>query len=96
MEKVIILNSLDNTGVALDDIKKGNLVEIIIGEKLISFNTLDDIPFGFKIAISSIDNGQDIIKYGEVIGRASKNILMGELAHIHNIEGTRGRGDLDD
>ena len=96
LEKVIILNSIDNIGVALDNIKKGELVEITIGEDLNSFNALEDIPFGFKIAIVPIYKEQYIIKYGEVIGIASKNILIGELAHIHNVEGIRGRGDLYD
>ena len=30
-----------------------------------------------------------------VIGRASIDIQSGELVHVHNIEGTRGRGDLN-
>ena len=39
--------------------------------------------------------GTDIVKYAHVIGRASIDIQSGELVHVHNIEGTRGRGDLN-
>ena len=38
--------------------------------------------------------GENILKYGEVIGRATKDIRAGTHAHIHNIESLRGRGDL--
>ncbi|MDQ6598863.1 SAF domain-containing protein [Bacillus salipaludis] len=37
--------------------------------------------------------GEDILKYGEVIGLATTDIEPGEHVHIHNLEGKRGRGD---
>jgi len=37
--------------------------------------------------------GEPVIKYGEVIGRATKDIGEGTHAHVHNIESLRGRGD---
>ncbi len=39
--------------------------------------------------------GETIRKYGETIGRASAPIMRGALVHIHNLEGTRARGDLE-
>ncbi|OLA95163.1 MAG: D-galactarate dehydratase [Sutterella sp. 54_7] len=51
--------------------------------------------FGFKAALGNIPAGTDIVKYAHVIGRASIDIQSGELVHVHNIEGTRGRGDLN-
>ena len=45
------------------------------------------IPFGHKIALSDIQKGNNIIKYGEVIGKALKDIREGDHAHIHNIKG---------
>ncbi len=52
------------------------------------------IPFGFKMAVTGIARGAQVIKYGESIGIASRDISPGQLVHIHNIEGARGRGDL--
>ncbi len=52
------------------------------------------IPYGHKIALRDIRKGAGIIKYGEVIGKASKTIHKGDYVHIHNLEATRGRGDL--
>ncbi|RLG06284.1 MAG: D-galactarate dehydratase, partial [Thaumarchaeota archaeon] len=53
-----------------------------------------DIPFGHKLAIREIPRGEEIIKYGEVIGRATRDIEIGEHVHVHNVESLRGRGDL--
>ena len=54
----------------------------------------EDISFGFKVALTTIAKDEHIYKYGESIGKASKLILKGQLVHIHNVEGFRGRGDL--
>jgi len=53
------------------------------------------IPFGHKLALTDIPAGTDILKYGEVMGRATQEIPAGAHAHIHNIESLRGRGDLE-
>ena len=53
-----------------------------------------DVPSGHKIAVRPIAGGALIRKYGQVIGRAVGAIAPGEHVHIHNVEGTRGRGDL--
>jgi hypothetical protein len=52
------------------------------------------IPGGHKIALRPIPHGALIRKYGQVIGRASEPIAAGAHVHVHNVEGTRGRGDL--
>lgn len=54
----------------------------------------DPIPYGHKVAIRPIAEGEHIIKYGEVIGGASRAIAPGEHVHVHNMESLRGRGDL--
>ena len=63
-----------------------------------SFLTLtaaETIPFGFKLALQEIPRGEIIRKYGETIGRASAVIAKGAMVHIHNLDGTRARGDLE-
>lgn len=37
------------------------------------------IPYGHKIALRDIQEGEQIIKYGFPIGRAKKDIKKGEL-----------------
>ena len=59
-----------------------------------SITVINDVPYGHKIAVRDIARGENIIKYGESIGRASADIRKGEYVHIHNLEALRGRGDL--
>ena len=54
-----------------------------------------DVPYGHKIAVCSIKKGEQITKYGEEIGIASKDIAKGEYVHVHNLDSMRGRGDLE-
>ncbi len=53
------------------------------------------IRFGHKAALTEIKPGEGVIKYGEIIGCATEQILPGEHVHVHNIESGRGRGDLE-
>jgi len=44
-----------------------------------------DIPAGHKIARQNIAKGDYVIKYGQVIGRATQDIREGEWVHTHNL-----------
>ena len=46
----------------------------------------DEIPVGHKIALKDIKSGDAVIKYGTIIGRATKNIKKGEWVHSHNLK----------
>ena len=39
--------------------------------------------------------GDNVLKYGEVIGKASRAISPGDWVHIHNVESARARGDIE-
>jgi len=93
MENLLVINSLDNVGNAIEDIKAGQEAAYLMEQKKYVLKAKDDVPFGFKMAICDIYKGQDILKYGEPIGKACKDIRKGQLVHVHNLEGKRGRGD---
>ncbi len=44
-----------------------------------------EIPVGHKIALCDIAEGALVIKYGQIIGRATKRISCGEWVHSHNM-----------
>lgn len=93
-EKIIILHPKDNVGIIKKDVNKGE--KIVIEEEKFK-NTIEvreKIPYRFKIALKDIHIGDKIIKSGELIGRAKEEITKGDMVHVHNIEGLRGRGDL--
>ncbi len=73
---------------------RGMRVEVTNPEGVVTSHTVgEDIPFGHKIAIAPIARGERVMKYGEAIGIASKDIAPGEYVHVHNVESARGRGD---
>ena len=91
------VNDLDNTAtIFADNITDGTQVEV--RDKQGKGQTLTvhgDIPYGHKIALQEIHIGQPIIKYGEEIGVATKEIRPGDYVHVHNLDSLRGRGDLE-
>ncbi|MBO4262586.1 MAG: altronate dehydratase, partial [Clostridia bacterium] len=44
-----------------------------------------NIPAGHKFALEDIKEGHFVVKYGEVIGRATQDIKKGEWVHTHNL-----------
>jgi altronate dehydratase small subunit len=89
------MKRVDNVATVIEDVKVGDVVAARLEKERLTVEAREKIPFGFKVAVKSIPKGESILKYGEVIGKARTKIEEGALVHIHNLEGTRGRGDLD-
>ena len=92
--EALMLSDRDNVATSLANAESGAAIQVRLGKEVKSIEALEKIPFGFKIAVTDIAKGGKIIKYGESIGIASEDIRQGQLVHVHNIEGARGRGDL--
>ena len=61
---------------------------IIINEKDnvgVCLEGTENIPAGHKYALKDIEKGSYVIKYGEIIGRATETIRQGECVHTHNV-----------
>ncbi len=93
-KRALILSPKDNVASVMEEVSSGDDVVAQGGNETRLLQAVEKIPFGFKVATVDIRQGDPVIKYGEVIGRASNSIQKGALVHIHNIEGARGRGDL--
>lgn len=94
VNKIVVLNNQDNVATSLMELSAGDEVGVPIGAEQLTVAVRDDIEFGHKIAIRPIAPGDEILKYGEVIGRASTAIEPGDWVHVHNIESARARGDI--
>lgn len=90
----IMIKDGDNVATALRDLAAGESATVGCGESTQTTRLLQDIAYGHKFAVRDIAIGADVLKYGEVIGRATADIAAGAHAHVHNIESLRGRGDL--
>lgn len=77
MKKTIVISPKDLVGVALVSLKKGEEAEGV--------TLAEDIEKGHKFALRDIKKDEHIIKYGEVIGRATSDIKAGEHIHSHNM-----------
>jgi altronate dehydratase small subunit len=94
-KRALMMHASDNVATAVEEIAPGDEVRIPTGHAARALTAIEAIPFGFKIALHDIPRGEIIRKYGETIGKASAPIVRGALVHIHNLEGTRARGDLE-
>ena len=91
--KAIVIHHRDNVATAFVRLVKDETVDLEIDGKRVSVRLQIDIPPGYKFALHTINRDTAVIKYGEPIGLATADIQEGELVHVHNVEGTRGRGD---
>ena len=91
--KTLYLSRKDSVAVALSEIPANTSVVVKSDLEELVLPILEPIRFGHKFAVKAIKKGEDIIKYGEVIGAASAFIPAGAHVHVHNLEGKRGRGD---
>jgi altronate dehydratase small subunit len=98
-EKKIALkvNDLDNVAtIFANGVKDGDVVEVRDKSgRMEEIKIIGDIPYGHKIALKAIHKGEQITKYGEEIGIATKEIQKGEYVHVHNLDSMRGRGDWE-
>ncbi len=76
-KKTIIINPLDNVAVALTDLKAGETHEGVLLK--------EDITKGHKFTLRDVKEGEQIIKYGNSIARATKDIPVGCHVHTHNV-----------
>ncbi|TDK58230.1 D-galactarate dehydratase [Bacillus salipaludis] len=91
--KTVMMQPNDKVAIALMNIPAGSHVQVTCKDQKYSIEIKENIEFGHKFAVKPISRGEDILKYGEVIGLATTDIEPGEHVHIHNLEGKRGRGD---
>lgn len=78
MSKLFKINDKDNVAVALEELKKGEIIDNI--------KLLDDIPFGHKVLLNDLKSGENIIKYGNSIGHLTIDCKKGEHIHEHNLK----------
>ncbi|MDR3259459.1 MAG: UxaA family hydrolase [Fusobacteriaceae bacterium] len=89
MINALIIDVKDNVAIAIEQITKGTDINYKLNNKVLSLKALSDIQIYHKFATKDIIKGNPIVKYGEHIGIAAKNIKAGEHVHIHNVESHR-------
>lgn len=75
--RFVHLNAADNIILAVDPLLAGTSINAVVARQR--------IPPGHKMAITSLAAGDAIVKYGQIIGFASKDIFPGDWIHEHNV-----------
>ena len=90
-KKAIQIDAKDNVATTTSIVETGDKVEVLSpnGDVILTTEPVEEIIFGHKIALKNLDTGVEIVKYGEVIGVASKPIKVGEWVHTHNAVSAR-------
>ena len=89
----IMVDDQDNVATVLENMEPDHSVAVKSkksNEAIKSLKVLESIPVYHKIAVEKIQAGEKVIKYGAVIGTATKEIEIGEHVHTHNIKSLRG------
>ncbi|MBC7925622.1 MAG: UxaA family hydrolase, partial [Bryobacteraceae bacterium] len=77
----IHLHSSDNIAVARVPLSEGQKLAI----DGVPVTVREAVPAGHKIALRNIRSGEGIIRYGQLMGRASEDISTGSWLHTHNV-----------
>jgi len=75
------IDEKDNVAVASRTIAKG---EAVIITKTPPCRAIEEIRPGHKVALTAIPRGGKVLRYGEVIVEATRDIAQGEWVHVHN------------
>jgi (2R)-sulfolactate sulfo-lyase subunit alpha len=86
----------DTVGVAVAEIPSDMMAEgqVLSDNTSLSIPTRGAIPFGHKIALRDIAQGETVVEYGQPIGEAIATIPTGAHVHTHNLRSIRWRGSV--
>lgn len=76
---VIRLSPADNVVVALRDLSAGATLDAA------GIRLTQQVSKGHKIATAPISAGENVLRYGQIIGQAKSDIAPGEHVHVHNL-----------
>lgn len=89
--KFLVHYEEDQVGVAVEDIKAGEMVEGVIMEnnRSVLVESKSDIPLGHKIALVALKKGDSLVKYRLPVGVITQDIEVGDYVHTHNVKTAR-------
>jgi (2R)-sulfolactate sulfo-lyase subunit alpha len=89
---LLVHDNKDTVGVVVvEGLQAGTDMLCVITADNSSFNLMakSDVPIGHKVALTDIQSGDTIWKYGQDVGVAKANIAKGEHVHTHNMKTKR-------
>jgi len=87
----LVHDTVDNVGVAVVDIPANISCtgRDLSTNKPMQAKSLEAIPLGHKIALKDFKTGEEVTKYGCVIGRIVQDVSAGHHVHTQNLKTKR-------
>ncbi len=79
LQRLLTLHPQDNVAIALGDIAAGHAGGVE------GLRLLQAVKQGHKVATAPIRAGENVMRYGQIIGQAKADIAVGEHVHVHNL-----------
>jgi altronate dehydratase small subunit len=91
VKRALMMNSKDNVATALEKLEGGVPVTVILPSQEVFKELTPEkaIPSGHKLAVKGIRKGDQVLKYGQIIGNATQDIGLGDHVHVHNVMSNR-------
>ena len=83
----IAMHDDDSVATVIQSLKSGTEILVQGSGAIKNLNLRDDIPLCHKVSIKVIEEGDEVLKNGQVIGHATRYIPLGLHVHIHNLVG---------
>lgn len=84
----IRMHQADSVAVLVRDVAPGEPV-VLAGSAEPVVTAREEIPYGHKVALRPIAAGEAVLKYGERMGIAIRDIAPGQHVHVHNVRGLK-------
>ncbi|GAK33187.1 dehydratase [Iodidimonas nitroreducens] len=89
---LLVHDKRDNVGVVVvEGLTAGTEMLCVVTQDNSDFKLVarQDVPIGHKIALTDLKLEENVVKYGENIGRVVADISKGEHVHTHNLKTRR-------
>lgn len=87
----IAIDPRDTVAVMLRDVAKGETVAVRVEGRVETLAAADPVALGHKIARQAMTAGMPVLKYGEPIASATRDISVGQHVHVHNVVSNRAK-----
>jgi altronate dehydratase len=87
----MVLTASDNVATVLRAVAAGERIAVRVGAASAALLALEAVPLCHKISLAALKAGDAVVKYGDVIGAATRDIPAGAHVHIHNMASLRAR-----
>lgn len=87
VKKALLMDEKDTVATVIDNIMVNDSVEILYDGKVVQqITSISDFDAYHKIALADYPPDIPMYKYGEIIGRTTQAIRLGEHVHVNNID----------